>query len=99
MHLLVDFLWMCMVEAGEAAFARRKRRKAAGGNRKRGDSPRSPPLALLELRERLFCLAALVAEDSFEFPLNAEGILCKIAALFLCLLSGSRMGMVGTGKA
>ena len=25
-------------------------------------------------------MAALVAEDSFEFPLDAEGILCKVAA-------------------
>ena len=98
MHMLVDFLWMCMVEAGAAAFARRKRRKAAGGKIKKIFPP-VPPSLLCGSVERLLCLAALGAEDSFEFPLNAEGLLCKIAALFLCLLSGSRMGMVGTGKA
>jgi len=50
----------------------------------------------LELSERLFCLAALVEEDSFEFPLNAEGILFKIAASVLCGLYYSRMGLKGT---
>ena len=89
------FLEVLHTRAG-GLLSRGERSKAAGGNRKTGDSPRSPPLALLELRERLFCLAALVAEDSFEFPLNAEGILCKVAALFLCLSVDSRMRLVRT---
>jgi len=36
----------------------------------KGRFPPEPPLALLELRERLFCLAALVAEDSLNFRLT-----------------------------
>ena len=37
--------------------------------------------------------AALVAEDSFEFPLNAEGILCKVAARVLLEVSVQPLGV------
>ena len=50
----------------EAAFARRKRRKAAGG--KIVDFPPGPPAPFLRQVKRLQSLAAPVAEDCFEFP-------------------------------
>ena len=49
------------------------------GESQRGLSP-GPPRASVRLCERLQCGAALVAEGSSEFPLNAEAPLCKIAA-------------------
>ena len=75
----------------EAAFARRKRRKAAGG-KPTWAFPRTPSCPF-ELVERLLCGAALVAQGCSEFPLSAEATLRKIAALFLCRLSGSRTGL------
>ena len=61
-----------------AAFARRKRRKAAGG-KMRLFFPRTPSLPGAVFT-RLHGVAALDAADSFEFPLNAEGIRCIVAA-------------------
>ena len=66
----------------EAAFARRKRRKAAGGKAK-WCFPPGPPSFPYELSAlRLRCWAARVAEGFSEFPLSAEETLCKFAATF-----------------
>ena len=80
----------------EAAFARRKRRKAAGGNAK-GVSP-GPPRAYVRLCERLQCGAALVAEDCQNFRLTRKQSSAKSPHGFLCGLSGSRTGLEERGR-
>ena len=66
--MLLVLIFVAAESSGKrAAFARRKRRKAAGA--------------------RLHRLAALVAEGSFEFSLDAEGTLCKIAARVILVVS------------
>ena len=47
----------------------------------------------MELVERLQCGAALVAEDSFEFPLTRKESSAKSPLGLLCGLSGSRSGL------
>ena len=75
--------------------SREKVPKSARGNRKSRDSP-GPRRGSSRSGERLHRLAALVAEDSFEFPLDAEGILCKVAARDLLEVSVQPLGAEGT---
>ena len=72
-------LGLARVCLSEAAFARRKRRKAAGGNRK-WTIPPGPPLVPMRCEKRLQSWAALVAEGSLEYLHKAEAPLCKVAA-------------------
>ena len=75
--------------AWEAAFARRNRRKAAGGIEWR--FPRTPAPSLFVARAAA-TRGGSGCRGSLEFPPSAEAILCKFAALLPCLLSGSRCG-------
>ena len=75
--------------------SREKVPKSARGNRKNGDSP-GPPRTLLELYERLFCLAALVAEERLNFRLTRKRSSAKSPLGISCLLRDSRVGVVGT---
>ena len=67
------------------AASRRPLSRVESGAKPPGESqnvaiPPDPPCVLAAWLSGCSCLAALVAEASFEFPLNAEGSLCKIAA-------------------
>ena len=77
-----------------AAFARRKRRKAAGGKRKQRFPP-VPPCSPGQVGEAAASGAAPVAEGFFEFPLSAEETLCKVAASSPLRPSCGRWGLDG----
>jgi len=62
------------------------------GETQKGVSP-GPPRASVRLCERLQCGAALVAEDSFEFPLTQKESSAKSPLGLLCELNGSRNGL------
>ena len=79
-----------------AAFARRKRRKAAGG-KSTWTFPRTPSCFLAAVR------AAAMRGGSgcrgfSEFPPSAEGILCKIAARAPLRVVLQPQGLVGTAE-
>jgi len=63
--LLFILLIVCLCDE-RPSFARRKKQSRRGESQK-GRFPPEPPLALLELVERLLCLAALVEESCLNF--------------------------------
>ena len=62
------------------------------GETQNGVSPGPPPVPF-ELRERLQCGAALVAQGCSEFPLTRKQPIAKSPHGLLCDLSGSRTGL------
>ena len=59
--------------------------------------PPDPPLGFHTVGRAAAFGAALVAEGSFEFPLDAEGTLCKVAARGLLEVSVQPLGAEGDG--
>ncbi len=82
------FMFLVLVVAWEAAFARRNRRKAAGANRKKAIPP--DPRAVLVSWSRGCDLGRLGLQRIACISAEAEAILCKFAASSSCGLSGSR---------
>ena len=90
------FLCCCRVQrAGRPLSRVESGGKPPGGSAHFALPPGAPLVPLCGLRERLLCLAALVAEGSFEFPLGAEAPLCKVAARAIVRAAWQPRGVKG----